>query len=808
MRAQSINKKIENIFEIVRDEITVTDYPSILFLLSAYVEGVISSSLENIHSDTKYLLLNECRYPRIETFPDYNTISKIFINALEKMRNDKFISICTILSQIDRTELKKCFADIFDNYLFKIIEINPSLGGLYSLPNELIRVMSDSFKSKKGIKIFDPFAGLGSFGIVLTEEQEYNGQEANQLLWAIGRLRLMAHGKHSTIDRYNCENSLVNWPSQKKYFDFLITNPPLGTRLQSKTDNLILGSLLLEEFIIYNGLDSLNDDGELIILLSMGFLYNQKLKSLRQFLIQRDLIDTLIFLPSSILKNTQIPLVILFINKSKLRPGFVRFIDATNFAKAGEKRLKLLDADSIINLFKSDIENRGNCYFIKNEEIVNNDYNLQVPQYFNRESEGIELSEILEPINSSRSNLEGVGKIIKISDLKGEVLDFKIKSESIQDSEFKSGPYIELTESCLLLSSLGNDLKPTFLESTGEPTYIERNFISAFRIDSTIVDTFFLISELQSDYVKKQIIRLSFGSVIRRINSKDILSVRLLLPSLEEQRSRIIKQIESLDVITKLKMEQSRLREELQRKKFEEIASLKHTLGRPRQNILDWAANLIDFFNEYEKETSDITIRFKDFYGISLCEAIGEIKKDIGFITEVLERGEKGFELENYIMQPISLQEINDLIINLSSNGYSFQLRRELPETSQMPNKGVRTNLTLLRILFENILTNAQKYAFDENISKREVFIKLSLDQDFLFIEISNNGKPFPKNYNREKFITKYSTSDKNSGSGLGGYDINRIANYFNNPDWELDLQGDIRYSVKFKFHFPLIELG
>jgi len=71
-------------------------------------------------------------------------------------------------------------------------------------------------------------------------------------------------------------------------------------------------------------------------------------------------------------------------------------------------------------------------------------------------------------------------------------------------------------------------------------------------------------------------------------------------------------------------------------------------------------------------------------------------------------------------------------------------------------------------------------------------------------MEVRNNGKPFPKNFDREKFITKYSTADTNSGSGIGGYDINRIASEFNNQDWELNLNMDPIYPVKFKFQFPI----
>ena len=60
------------------------------------------------------------------------------------------------------------------------------------------------------------------------------------------------------------------------------------------------------------------------------------------------------------------------------------------------------------------------------------------------------------------------------------------------------------------------------------------------------------------------------------------------------------------------------------------------------------------------------------------------------------------------------------------------------------------------------------------------------------------------ENFDRDKFISKYSTQDTNAGSGLGGYDIQRIAEYLGNPEWELILNSDPFYPVKFKFIFPI----
>lgn len=121
-----------------------------------------------------------------------------------------------------------------------------------------------------------------------------------------------------------------------------------------------------------------------------------------------------------------------------------------------------------------------------------------------------------------------------------------------------------------------------------------------------------------------------------------------------------------------------------------------------------------------------------------------------------------------------------------------------------MKERGIFANRTLFKTLLDNLLTNANKYAFDEKKTANEVVIELTEVDDFLVVEVKNNGKLFPKKFDREKFIAKYSTADKSSGSGLGGYDIHRIASDFNNPDWELSLNDDPIYPVKFKFQFSI----
>ena len=72
-----------------------------------------------------------------------------------------------------------------------------------SLFNPLkLRFICGLFELPEGAKVFNPFAGLASFGVNLDKGQDYFGQELNQKTWALGALRLMAYERQVVPDMY------------------------------------------------------------------------------------------------------------------------------------------------------------------------------------------------------------------------------------------------------------------------------------------------------------------------------------------------------------------------------------------------------------------------------------------------------------------------------------------------------------------------------------------------------------------------------------------------------------------------------
>ena len=236
--------------------------------------------------------------------------------------------------------------------------------------------------------------------------------------------------------------------------------------------------------------------------------------------------------------------------------------------------------------------------------------------------------------------------------------------------------------------------------------------------------------------------------------------------------------------------------------KYSEYASLKHTLGTPRQNIASSIYGLIYFFSKNPEGYELINQQFRDVFEIDIMTALMDIEKSINLITNILEKGEKGLVLSNYEKDIVPLSEISSLIQKLSDSAYNFKIERNVSQVND-EQQGVEINLVLLQVLLDNILMNANIHAFDKESTNNRVLIELHKEDGYLKLNIKNNGKPFPEKYDREEYISKFNTSNVNIGSGLGGYDVHRIASYFENPDWSLLLDNPI-YPVEFRFKFQI----
>lgn len=800
----------------------------VLLFVSLYRDGVISEKTftDNFSfSDLKTLILESNL--NIDTKDTYLLILDVLSNSLAKVFSQPLNYLNFHLFQIEKELLSENFSGIIDDVIYRISKSQGRYAGEFIQPLELSRLMCSLANLRINSKVFNPFAGLASFDVYLNKNQDFYGQELNNKTWAMGALRLMAYGKRVSSE-YICENSILNWPKNENKFDLIISNPPYGVRFGNQYKDVEHEFKTIEHFLIKKGVHSLTEKGKLIALLPQGFLFRgMQEEKLRMFLIEEDLIDTIISLPGGLLLNTGIPLTILVINKSKDLKGKVKFVDATHFVTNVDSRLKVLDDNKLMDFIQSEVLNNSVIRIVDKEQIRNNDYNLSVARYFQEHIEGVKLGEIIEPFRGLRGNLPVKGKLLRIRDLNDDNVDFLLDYNAVEEKELNRHIIQQIDESCILLAIRWKTLKPTLFEFKGKPIFKSQDIFSA-KVDESKVDKAYLINELKSEYVQKQLDSYRLGATIPFMRKDDLLDIVIKLPSLEEQKAKVSGITELSSKLKELEAEKENLLKGIKKGETESSTSLSHILGKPLLSIGSSLEIIQSTLSKVYPEWKEILIsETKQFY---MIDAFESISKNIKYIQELTDENTALVNVSSFNLTEINfLKFLSEFVKNekksLKNNiELKFDIHEDIKE--QMNSKiFILGNEQKLKIVLINLIDNAKNHAFINPDMENKINIEilpftrnereaalLNYDIDgrksYIEIKVSNTGKPFPKDFTLEDFVRKNFSVGKNRNRGLGGYEVNEIIKAHNQGKKALNISSskeDQQYSSTVSFLIPII---
>lgn len=186
--------------------------------------------------------------------------------------------------------------------------------------------------------------------------------------------------KYSTITKTQTVNISLS--------DVIVTNPPYSATWQPKNDERFDGYDLAPKSkadfaFILDGLYSLADDGEMVAIFPHGVLFRgQKEGNIRKRLIENNYLDAVIGLPVQLFIKTQIPVCLLVFKKNRTTKD-VLFIDASNDFEKGKNQNRLTDEHvaKIIETYKNRQNVDKYAHVASLDEIIANDYNLNIPRY-------------------------------------------------------------------------------------------------------------------------------------------------------------------------------------------------------------------------------------------------------------------------------------------------------------------------------------------------------------------------------------------------------------------------------------------
>lgn len=174
----------------------------------------------------------------------------------------------------------------------------------------------------------------------------------------------------------------------KQLFDVVISNPPYSMAWTPTMDERFEGYSLapkkMADFaFVLDGLARLSDTGKAFFILPAGILFRSGTEGeIRRQLIDNNLIDSIIALPSKLFANTDIPVVLLILNKEK-RDKSIYIINAAD-DRIKLKRNNSMSAEQIAFLLdvynkKEDIKDYSRHVTYK--EIESNNFNLNISRY-------------------------------------------------------------------------------------------------------------------------------------------------------------------------------------------------------------------------------------------------------------------------------------------------------------------------------------------------------------------------------------------------------------------------------------------
>ena len=176
---------------------------------------------------------------------------------------------------------------------------------------------------------------------------------------------------------------------------------------------------------VLHGLSHLKENGSAFFILPHGVLFRgSKEGDIRKLLIDDNLLDAVIGLPSNLFLNTQIPVCVLIFKKARNDKNIL-FIDASSdFIKEGKQNY--LNDDQIEKIksaysLRKDIDKFSHVASL--EEIKKNDYNLNIPRYVDtsEEKEPVDLAQVVSELVQIETEIEATEKefVAMLKDLRG-----------------------------------------------------------------------------------------------------------------------------------------------------------------------------------------------------------------------------------------------------------------------------------------------------------------------------------------------------------------------------------------------------
>ena len=368
------------------------------------------------------------------------------LGATVAKRNEKLVKLLDGIGDMKLGDYKDNTIDAFGDayeFLMGMYASNAGKsGGEYFTPQEVSELLTRlTVVGKTQVnKVYDPACGSGSlllkFAKILGKEnvrQGFYGQEINLTTYNLCRINMFLHD--IDFDKFNiaCEDTLISpqhWDDEP--FEAIVSNPPYSTKWAGDDNPILINDTRFSPAgvlapkskadlaFVMHSLSWLSTNGTAAIVCFPGIFYRGGAEQkIRKYLVDNNFIDCIIQLPDNLFFGTSIATCIMVLKKSK-NENATLFIDATAECEKVTNNNKLRDKniENILKMFTDRVDIAHKARLVQNSEIAENDYNLSVSTYIEKEDtrQAIDIKalnkEIAEIVAREQVLREEIDKII------------------------------------------------------------------------------------------------------------------------------------------------------------------------------------------------------------------------------------------------------------------------------------------------------------------------------------------------------------------------------------------------------------
>jgi len=311
-------------------------------------------------------------------------------------------------------------------------------GGEFYTPKEVVTLLVEILDPREKMRICDPACGSGGMlvqSVYHLREIGQNpknislfGQEKNIGTWAICKMNMLLHGlSGSRLDKGDTLRSpkLIREDGKLIEFDIVIANPPFSLKNwgyeEAQHDPYrrfrfgIPPKGYGDYAFVQHMISTVNSNGRVGVVLPHGVLFRGGAEGrIRKGILEEDLLEAVIGLPSNLFFGASIPACLFIVNKNKPaeRKGKVFFLYGANDYLEGKNQNKLRkeDIEKIVNAYRGYMTIAKYCRPLSLDEIRAHDYNLNITRYIDitEDEEPIDVQNALKQLKELKKERDGV----------------------------------------------------------------------------------------------------------------------------------------------------------------------------------------------------------------------------------------------------------------------------------------------------------------------------------------------------------------------------------------------------------------